>query len=244
MVRDEMRAATAGEFFVDIAVGVPTVRKTMGLAADLGIGKVVVGLFDFGTSANEVARLGWLTTGSYQSVGSSVQLQAASFAWFAAPHAAPITGIVGTPSAYGSNRHSSDTLASFAYLDLNKSNGYRLESRRYMIRDFLDGESLMQNGVATSYLRFGNLAADDGSGAHRYLAFAVAWDNHPDMTKRKVLGYTDALVDPASASSPVALNLVLNEGVSTDLTQIGVTLDPVIPAIEDCPAGECQSAQP
>lgn len=242
--RDEMRAAEAGNFSVDLALGVPTVRKTQGLAADLGIGKVVAGLFDFGSAANEVARLGWLTSGSYQSAGSNSPLQAASFAWFAAPHAAPISAIVGTPTKFGSTRHSTNSLANFGYLDLYNSNRFRLEPRRYMVRDFGDGESLLQNGNAAAYIRFGNLAADDGSGAHRYLAFAVAWDGHPDPTQRKVLGYTDAIVDPASASSPVPLNLVLNEGVSTDRTQIGVTLDPVVPAIEDCPAGGCQGAQP
>ena len=232
--RDEVRAASAGTFSVDLALGVPTVRKAQGLASDLGIGKVIAGVFDFGTSANEVARLGWYVVGSYQNGSSASQLQSGTYDWFSGPHAAALPAILGTPSNYGSTRQLTDSLAGFAYLDLGNSNKYRIEPRRYMIRDFLDGESLLQSGGSPSYLRFGNLAADDGSGAHRYLVFAVAWDAHPDATKRKVLGYTDAIVSPLAGASPIALNLVLDEGVSTDRTQVGVTLDPVVPAIEDC----------
>jgi hypothetical protein len=234
MVRDELRAATAGEFFTDIAMGVPSVRETLDHGAEnQGIGQVVVGLFDYGTAANEVARLGWVTIGGYLSETTKERLQASTLKCFAKPHAFPLTDIVGTPTAYNSKWHRQDSLVNGALWDNLKNR--RLEPRRFMVRDFLNGASLMQNGVAAKYVRFGNLAADDGTGVHRYLAFAVAWDNNKYIDKRKVLGYTDALVDPASSSSPVALKLVLNEDVSTDSTNIGVTVQPT---------SGCQSAQP
>lgn len=236
---DRIMAEGAGQASLDVALSVPARRSTQGLASDLGIGQVVVGLFDYGSAANDVARLGILTQGGYQNAAGSVRLDTSNAPWFGSAYTRSLPTLVGTPKAgYNSTRVLADTLTDVdqPWLDLSGANAARLEPRRYLIRDFDDGESILTaqaNNTAIS-LRFGNLAQDDGSGLHSYLAFAVAWDANPNRADRKVLGYVDVLVPgPLKTGQNVGLPLVLNEGVFTDNLGVGFTLDPVVPTVGD-----------
>jgi hypothetical protein len=132
-------------------------------------------------------------------------------------------------------------------MGLGTDKDIRRESRRYLVRDFIDGAGLAL-GVATPggkapSVSFRNLPLTTGQSGHRYLLFAIAYDKAPKAQDFRILGYAEQPVDPNllgpdKLGKDVVLDpmtLVLDNDLLKSAVKVGVTVVKLHPTMEDGP---------
>lgn len=218
------------------------------------VGRLLVGLFDYGNFPGSVAPFGFAIEGAYRGTLSTKALEAGGAApYFGFPTLftlsvpavigmAPTVSLAGAPTASAFFTSGDATLN---YMGLGTARDIRRESRRYLVRDFLDGASLatgatLESGKSPS-VSFRNLPLTAGQSTHRYLLFAVAYDRAPNPVDARILGYTEQPLDPKLLGpgqlgkdvvlDPMTLTLdndLLKTGVKAEVTVVYVA-----PTMED-----------
>lgn len=221
------------------------------------VGRLMVGLFDYGNIAGSVAPFGFAIEGGYKasSLASKAIEQGGGAPYFAflnpgklsVPSVlgmAPTVSISGASSAAAFFKPA-DT--AFGYMGLGTAKDIRRESRRYLVRDFIDGATLTTSTATTGgkapSVSFRNLPLTTGQSGHRYLLFAIAYDKAPKVEDARILGYSELPIDPKllgpeKLGQDVVLDpmtLVLDNDLLKSAVKVGVTVVQRPPTLEDGP---------
>jgi hypothetical protein len=177
------------------------------------IGNLIIGLFDNGSISNSIASLGYVYTGA---VGA------------ASPAAAAITISPNSPAYMGdlsgTRLGTAGTGAAASGETVSSTN---TTARRYLVRDY--GTATTFTSASTT-VNFTNVPSDAGTGVHKYVIFAAAYD-----TAANNLGYTEAALPAAktqgsSNTTANALTLNLKQGVFTANVAEAPVLTPFVPS--------------
>lgn len=231
-------------------------RETTSLDTALqDVGRLLVGLFDYGNISGSVAPFGFAIEGGYKAVGVTTmsldQGGAAPYFAFLAPTRLSVPSVLGMPASISlsgaatASAFFKATDTALGYMGLGTAKDIRRESRRYLVRDFIDGATLV-SGVATSggkapSVSFRNLPLTTGQSGHRYLLFAIAYDKAPKAEDARILGYSELPVDPKllgpdKLGQNVVLDpmtLVLDNDLLKSAVKVGVTVVKLPPTMED-----------